>query len=138
MTSLFMRKACFLTASYHLLNFLKLIGIGVEASANRIKIQCFPLYTVLLALGNPTVNYFSLDIEGAEFKVLSTLPFDKVDVKVWTIETGLLGKVFDESPEQLNEYMGKNGYITIIPTYSKGRTDFDTVYVKKEFFFDEQ
>ena len=33
------------------------------------KIQCLPLYSLLLALGNPTVNYFSLDIEGAELQV---------------------------------------------------------------------
>ena len=33
------------------------------------KIQCIPLYSALLALNNPTVNYLSLDIEGAEFQV---------------------------------------------------------------------
>ena len=32
-------------------------------------IQCFPLYSLLLAVGNPTVNLLSLDIEGAEFEV---------------------------------------------------------------------
>ena len=37
-----------------------------------------PLYTILLAMGNPTVHYFSLDIEGAEFPVLQTIPWDKV------------------------------------------------------------
>ena len=36
---------------------------------NSYDLQCFPLYSVLLALGNPTVNYLSLDIEGAEFQV---------------------------------------------------------------------
>ena len=32
-------------------------------------LQCFPLYTILLAVGNPTVHYLSLDIEGAEYQV---------------------------------------------------------------------
>ena len=41
-----------------------------------------PLYSILLALGNPTVNYFSLDLEGAEFAVLKTIPWDKVDIQV--------------------------------------------------------
>ena len=31
--------------------------------------QCFPLASLLLAMGNPTVNYFSLDLEGAELEV---------------------------------------------------------------------
>ena len=45
---------------------------------NGTKLQCFPLYSALTALGNPTVNLFSLDIEGAEFAVLKTIPWDKV------------------------------------------------------------
>ena len=43
-----------------------------------VLVQCFPLYTILLALGNPVVDYFSLDIEGAEYPVLKTIPFEKV------------------------------------------------------------
>ena len=39
-----------------------------------------------MALGNPTVDYFSLDVEGAEFAVLRTIPWEKVDIKVWSIE----------------------------------------------------
>jgi hypothetical protein len=31
-----------------------------------------------LALGNPTVNYLSLDVEGAELDILKTIPWDKV------------------------------------------------------------
>jgi hypothetical protein len=34
--------------------------------------QCFPIYSVLMALGNPTVDLFSLDIEGAEIQVKMT------------------------------------------------------------------
>ncbi len=48
------------------------------------QIQCFPLYSLLLALGNPTVNFFVLDIEGAEYLVLKTIPWDKVDIEVST------------------------------------------------------
>jgi hypothetical protein len=43
-----------------------------------IKMQCFPLYSLLLAVGNPKVDYLSLDIEGAELLVLKTIPWDKV------------------------------------------------------------
>ena len=41
-----------------------------------IRVQCFPLYSILLALGNPTVHYFSLDIEGAELAVLKVICFN--------------------------------------------------------------
>jgi hypothetical protein len=43
-----------------------------------VEMQCLPVYSLLLALGNPTVHYFSLDIEGAELGVLRTIPWEKV------------------------------------------------------------
>ena len=43
-----------------------------------IRKQCFPLYSLLLALGNPTVDYLSLDVEGTELGILRTIPWDKV------------------------------------------------------------
>ena len=45
-------------------------------------VTCLPLYSILLALGNPTVDYFSLDVEGAEYDVLKTIPYNEVDIKV--------------------------------------------------------
>ena len=42
------------------------------------QIQCLPLFSLLLALDNPTVDYLSLDIEGAELRVLETIPWEKV------------------------------------------------------------
>jgi hypothetical protein len=42
-----------------------------------MKKQCFPLYSLLLALGNPKVDYLSLDVEGAEINILRTIPWEK-------------------------------------------------------------
>ena len=39
----------------------------------KITVQCFPLYSVLKAIGNPVIDYFSLDIEGPEFQVCAFL-----------------------------------------------------------------
>ena len=44
-------------------------GIVVERNKETYDMQCFPLYSLLMATGNRTVNYLSLDIEGAEFSV---------------------------------------------------------------------
>lgn len=44
--------------------------------------QCYPLYSFLLALGKTTVDYLSLDVESSEYKVLQSVPWDKVDIKV--------------------------------------------------------
>ena len=51
-----------------------------------ITVQCFPLYSLLLALNQTNVDYFSLDIEGDELHVLKTIPFDKLRIEVMTVE----------------------------------------------------
>ena len=82
-----------------------------------------PLYTILLAMGNPTVHYFSLDIEGAEFPVLKTIPWDKVpmkfvmvscqnncdqvDIRVLSVETHLAGRIYPGDRKNLIAYMEK-------------------------------
>ena len=48
-------------------------GIVPEQTATSFQHQCIPLYTLLAALGNPTVHWFILDIEGAELQVLHIL-----------------------------------------------------------------
>ena len=47
-----------------------------------IVVQCFPLATYIFALNRTAVDYFGLVIDGNEIKVLETIPFDSVDIKV--------------------------------------------------------
>ena len=47
---------------------MKAMG-GIREGEHSIDMQCLPLFSIIQAMGNPTVNYFSLDIEGAELKV---------------------------------------------------------------------
>eukprot|EP00095_Tigriopus_kingsejongensis_P001337 maker-scaffold1057_size73593-snap-gene-0.26 protein:Tk01337 transcript:maker-scaffold1057_size73593-snap-gene-0.26-mRNA-1 annotation:"hypothetical protein DAPPUDRAFT_224483" len=91
-----------------------------------LKIQCFPFYSVLLALGNPKVDYFSLDIEGAEIPVLRTIPWDKVDINVVEVEMNHLGEVFDGTAEELKDFMNQQGY-----TFH-GMIEIDGIFVKND------
>ena len=43
--------------------------------------QCFPVYSLLLALNNPTINLFSLDIEGLEYQVNRILQIFTSNIK---------------------------------------------------------
>ena len=51
-----------------------------------VNVTCLPLYSILMALDNPQIDYFSLDVEGSELDVLKTIPFDKVHIKVRYIQ----------------------------------------------------
>ena len=44
--------------------------------------ECFPLYSLLLAMNQTVVDYFSLDIEGIELRVLKAIPFHLITIKV--------------------------------------------------------
>ena len=47
-----------------------------------VDVICFPLFGVLKAMNVTKVDYFSLDVEGAEMDVLRTIPFDDLDITV--------------------------------------------------------
>jgi len=94
---------------------MKLIGDSILVVPStqaliELDVQCFPLYSILLALDNPTVNYFSLDIEGGEYQVLETIPWDKVDIEVMSIETHFMGLRSKETKSDLILYLDRQGY----------------------------
>ena len=57
-----------------------------EYSDEIVNVQCFTLYSLLLAINQTTIDYFSLDVEGPELEVLKTFPFDKINIRVIDIE----------------------------------------------------
>ncbi|XP_060077630.1 uncharacterized protein LOC132557155 [Ylistrum balloti] len=75
-----------------------------------VQVQCFPLYSILLALNQTTIDFFSLDVEGDEVDILKTIPFDKVHIKMLTVEYshGSGGKF------ELQYYMESQGYDTLV------------------------
>ena len=81
-------------------------GIVPEGKEDSYDMQCFPLYSLLMAAaGNVTVNYLSLDLEGGELQVLQTLPWDKVDIEVISVRTI---NVVD-----IRRYMKETGYVHV-------------------------
>ena len=55
----------------------------VLENAEVIQSLCLPFISIVLAIGNPVIDYFSLDIEGVELDVLKTIPWEKVHIKVF-------------------------------------------------------
>lgn len=91
--SLLHRKAYAVNAGFSLNNvsgtasFVPKRGLGkIKNSPNGIKINVFPFYSMLLALGVTQVDFFSLDIEGSEKSVLNTIPWDKIKFRLICME----------------------------------------------------
>ena len=53
-----------------------------QNATGTVSVDCFPLHALLLALNVTRVDYFSLDVEGAELDVLNAVPFDRIDIRV--------------------------------------------------------
>ena len=58
----------------------------ISTSNNGLQVQCFPLFSLLQAIGVNTIDFFSLDVEGSEMGILETIPWDKIRINVLTIE----------------------------------------------------
>jgi len=71
---------------------------------------CFPIFSVLEALGNPTIDYFSLDVEGSEYGVLKSIPWEKVNIKVWSIEYNPMVGPWLMSKRRIIKFMQSKGY----------------------------
>ena len=56
------------------------------------------------------VIIFSLDVEGSEFQILKTIPFQEVDIKVINLEISHVGEIFPGTFDDILNYLNANGY----------------------------
>lgn len=94
-------------------NMGKIVDTGVNDNKSQkpsgiVNVQCFPLYSYLLALNVTQVDYFSLDVEGVELDVLKTVPFNLLNIQTLSVEFAHVpgGK------EALHDFMFEQGYVT--------------------------
>ena len=78
-----------------------ILAEGATGVGEMVQMQCIPIFSLLLALGNPTVDFLSLDIEGAEYQVLKTIPWNKVDIRALSVETQFAGDVLEGSRKDI-------------------------------------
>ena len=99
---------------------------GQGLRPDTVQIECFPFYSFMLALNRTTIDFFSLDVEGDELKILKTIPFDKINIKMLTVE-------YLHSPggeKSLQTFMDKKGY-EVVANIRKGFSVGDLIFMKK-------
>ena len=70
--------------------------------------------------GNPRVDYLSLDIEGSELPVLSTLPFSTLDIRTLSVE------VEHSDSKKIVALLAGKGYRVV------KRTKSDVIFIKNQ------
>ena len=70
-------------------------------------VPCRTLAGLLHEYGITHIDFFSLDVEGQEAAVLSTINFDKVKIDVLIVETNRLGFDSEEQAKAKNDMVHK-------------------------------
>ena len=65
------------------------------------RLPCLPLGEILSMFGIARIDFFSLDVEGAELEVLKTLDFSRVHINVIAIEADGRNSQKDEAVRKL-------------------------------------
>jgi len=129
-------NSCLATHPYpHKVIFKQNFNVGKIASdtlspkleENSVIAQCFPIYSLLAAIGQgvKTVDYFSLDVEGNEFEVLKTIPWEKVNIRVLSVEY-----IHNDAPsDEIVKYMQIKGYRMVTRVTNRNNLANDFIFV---------
>ena len=74
-----------------------------------------------------------MDVEGSEFQILKSIPFQEIDIKVIDVEVNHIGEVFPGSWEDILNYLETQGYEFHMKIAYQGISFLDAVFVKKGF-----
>ena len=61
-------------------------------------------------MNNPHVDYWSLDIEGAEYPVLKSINWIDTNISLIDVEVNHSGEIFPGSKDEIHEFLKMNGY----------------------------
>lgn len=89
-----------------------------------IPIDCYRLDSLISKNNFTAIDYCSIDVEGAEFNIIKSIDFSKVDIYCFTIENNYQDKL-------IVEYMKEKGYTHI------GHLTGDDIFIKKSSLFKE-
>ena len=68
-----------------------------------VVVKCYSLSSLMNTLGQTHIDYFSLDVEGAEMIILQSIDWKHLDIDVFTIET-------DQHRQEILTFMKTHGY----------------------------
>lgn len=82
-----------------------------------VKIKSKPLKDIFEERSITKVDYLSIDTEGSEYEIISSIDFEKVDIRVISTE--------NSSKSNINEFLTEKGYIFALQCCA------DEIYYKK-------
>ncbi|XP_037079383.1 uncharacterized protein LOC119100389 [Pollicipes pollicipes] len=91
---------------------------------DRYPVPCYPLYSILLALGRTSVDFLSLDVEGTEMGILAHVPWHLVDIKILLVEN-FMTYLWNPQTDMMRWFMESRGYLAM-------RLQHDWLFVRRD------
>lgn len=108
------------------------VSLANSKTSTDVEVKSIPLERLLACLSRSTVDFWSLDVEGFEAKILNVFPFDKIEVGVILVETvkdeGNLYNGGGENKKQVFAAVEKHGFKKC------GHTIYDTIFVNPSYY----
>lgn len=86
--------------------------IDDEDHVDSFEVPCRPLSQMLEENGVDRINFFSLDVEGAELEVLKTLDWNKVKIDVLMLEAEFLFQAHEQTNDTTNKIIAVRDFVT--------------------------
>ncbi len=113
----------------------------LQGSNHGMAVPCFPLESILLAINQTHVDYFSLDVEGYELPILKTIPFDKIQIDTLSVEYVRGPGGSRVAKQKYKHFMESKGYRTHADIQEANAATNtwvnDLIFVKKEIMLNE-
>ncbi|VDI38606.1 Hypothetical predicted protein [Mytilus galloprovincialis] len=72
-------------------------------TGKQVEVTCLNFNRIMEVIGQTYIDYFSLDVEGAEMYILNSIEWENINIDVFTIET-------DQFRDQILSFMKTKGY----------------------------
>ncbi|XP_064118556.1 uncharacterized protein LOC135223729 isoform X2 [Macrobrachium nipponense] len=82
------------------------IGLGSRLADKGITVKGMPFFSILRALDVKIIDFLSLDIESFEVKMLKTVPWDKLKIRLMCIEVNII----PEGRDYITNFLQGKGY----------------------------
>eukprot|EP00747_Dinoflagellata_sp_TGD_P179187 gnl/TRDRNA2_/TRDRNA2_29570_c0_seq1.p1 gnl/TRDRNA2_/TRDRNA2_29570_c0~~gnl/TRDRNA2_/TRDRNA2_29570_c0_seq1.p1 ORF type:complete len:348 (+),score=64.06 gnl/TRDRNA2_/TRDRNA2_29570_c0_seq1:64-1107(+) len=101
--------------------------VGGPISQGLVDVPCFPLATAMYALGRTVIDYWSLDVEGAEPDVLEHTDFSHIEIGIITVEHNSDIEKF----QRIKKALTKHGFV-------RAKNDGQDAYYFNEAYFSKR
>jgi len=79
------------------------------------------------------IDYISLDVDGPEYEILTSFPFDKHEVILWTIEHNLF-RFGPDLKNRIERLMNSKGYVVAVENVPDGDSIIEDWYVNEKYY----